>query len=94
MNDDTHNGPAALEPLGARTALDTFFLDARARLLDLAAILDRIDRGGEDAANDPRLAKLRQALEVLRGEGSGRAERIQQVFSLNYEPTWDRPKPR
>ncbi len=94
MNHDTHNGTPTLAPLPACTALDTFFLDARARLLDLAAILDRIDRGGENAANDLRLAKVRQALEVLRGEGGGRAERIQQVFSLNYDATWERPKPR
>jgi hypothetical protein len=94
MNHDLHNGPSTLAPLPARTALDTFFLDARARLLDLAAILDRIDRGGEDAANDPRLVKVRLALEALCDGAGGRAERIQQIFSLTYDPTWERPQPR
>jgi hypothetical protein len=80
--------------LSSRTALDAYFLEARCKLLDLAAILDRIGRGGSDVENDPRLANIRQALEVLRDESGGRAERIQQIFSLNYDPNWERPKPR
>jgi hypothetical protein len=85
-----------MTPLPAGKALDAYFLEARARLLDLAAILDRIGRGRDAAslAADPRLAKIRQALEVLHDESGGRAERIQQVFSLEYDPTWERPQPR
>jgi hypothetical protein len=93
MNNDSRNGSTSLTPLPAQTALESFFLDARARLLDLAAMLDRIDRGG-GVANDPRVAKVRQALEVLHDQSSGRAERIQQVFSLQYDPAWARPKAR
>jgi len=83
-------------PLPAAKALDSFFLEARSRLLDLAAILDRIDRGSELRAvtGDPRLTKIRQALDLLAEEGSGRAERIQKLFSLEYEATWLRPEPR
>jgi hypothetical protein len=96
MNHELRDGAPTISPLPARTALDTFFLDARARLLDLAAILDRIGRGpgGADAADDPRVAKIQQALKVLHDHPSGRAERIQQIFSLDYDPTWERPKPR
>ena len=79
-------------PLPAAKVLDQFFLDARSRLLDLAAILDRINRGGPLA--DPRLEKVRQALDVLRDESGGRAERIQKIFSLDYDPQWKRPTPR
>ncbi len=85
-----------MTPLPAAEALDRYFLEARCKLLEVAAILDRIGRGagaaGADA--DPRLAKIRQALEVLQDPSGGRAERIQQVFSLEYEPGWERPKPR
>jgi hypothetical protein len=85
-----------MTPLPASTALDAFFLEARSKLLDLAAILDRIGRGRDTAtvAGDPRLERIRQALEVLQDPSGGRAERIQQIFSLEYQPNWERPQPR
>ncbi|HEY7326777.1 MAG TPA: hypothetical protein VH592_04010 [Gemmataceae bacterium] len=85
-----------MNPLPSRTALDAYFLEARCKLLDLAAILDRIGRGagGSELEKDPRLANIRQALELLSDESGGRAERIQRIFSLDYDPTWERPKPR
>ncbi len=97
MNNDTQSRKSGtLAPLPAGQALDSFFLEARCKLLDLAAILDRINRGlpTEAIANDPRLEKVRQALEVLHDMSGGRAERIQQIFSLEYDPTWERPQPR
>jgi hypothetical protein len=84
-----------MTPLPAGKALDAYFLEARSKLLDLAAILDRIGRGRDAAAlADPRLEKIRQALEVLHDPSGGRAERIQQLFSLDYDPSWERPQPR
>jgi hypothetical protein len=84
----------AMTPLPAAQALDRHFLEARSKLLDLAAILDRIGRGQGAAGvdNDHRLDKLRQALEVLHDKSGGRAERIQQIFSLEYEAGWERPQ--
>jgi hypothetical protein len=85
-----------MTPLPATKALDAYFLDARARLLDLAAILDRIGRGSgaAGAADDPRLGKIREALGVLADESGGRAERVQKIFSLDYDPAWEKPQPR
>jgi hypothetical protein len=85
-----------MNPLPAAKALDAYFLEARAKLLDLAAILDRIGRGAGAAAagEDPRLQRVRQALEVLHDPSGGRAERVQQIFSLDYEPDWKLPQPR
>ena len=83
-----------MTPLPAARALDMFFLDARSRLLDLAATLDRLDRGDGSAAADPRLERIRQALLTLLEAGPGRAERVQQIFSLAYDPAWPRPQPR
>jgi hypothetical protein len=85
-----------MNPLPANKALDNFFFEARAKLLDLAAFLDRIGRGqGASAtATDPRLDKIRRALEVLHDQSGGRAERIQQIFSLEYEPGWEKPQAR
>jgi hypothetical protein len=85
-----------MTPQTASQALDTYFLEARAKVLDLAAILDRIGRGSgaSELQQDPRLTRLRQALEVLLDPSGGRAERIQKIFSLDYQPNWERPRPR
>jgi len=84
-----------MTPLPAAKALDLYFHDARSRLLDVAAVLDRIDRGAEPgAATDPRADRLRRAVEALLAPGPGRAERLQQIFSLDYDPNWPRPEPR
>lgn len=85
-----------MTPLPAGAALDQFFLDARSRLLETAAIFDRIGRGSgaDDIAGDPRAVKLRQAVEVLLGAAPNKAELLQQLFSLAYDPEWKRPAPR
>jgi hypothetical protein len=85
-----------MTPLPAARALDTYFLEVRSKLLDLAAILDRIGRGRDGAStdNDPRLQRIRQALEVLHDRSGGRAERIQRIFSLDYDAGWEKPKPK
>jgi thioredoxin-like negative regulator of GroEL len=85
-----------MTPFPAAKALDAYFLEARSKLLDLAAILDRIDRGADApaAASDPRLHRVRQALGVLLNQGKDRAEAVQQLFSLEYDPHWPRPEPR
>jgi hypothetical protein len=82
--------------LPAAQALDRYFLEARSKLLDLAAILDRIGRGdgAGEIDTDPRLERIREALQVLHDKGGARAERVQQIFSLPYDATWERPQPR
>lgn len=85
-----------MTPLPAPQVLDVYFLEARAKVLDLAAILDRIGRGADPAAAlaDPRAQNLRRALEILLTRSDGRAEAVQQLFSLDYDPDWKRPRPR
>lgn len=85
-----------MTPLPAPRVLEQFFLEARCRLLDLAAILDRVGRGegAADVGPDPRLERIEQALHVLLGDEGARAERIQQIFSLDYDPNWKKPQPR
>ena len=85
-----------MNPLPAPRALDQFFLEARSRLLDIAAILDRVGRGADAAAvaADPRAQKIHKALEILASDAPNKAELIQQLFSLDYDPNWKRPKPR
>ena len=85
-----------MTPLPANKALDQYFLEVRCKLLEVAASLDRVGRGvdANAVAQDPRMDRIRSALEVLLDRSGGRAERIQQIFSLEYDPNWEKPKPR
>jgi hypothetical protein len=70
--------------------LNRDFLEARCKILEIAAILDRIDRAPSKHHDqpDPRMSQLRQALEALCVPDPGRAETIQLIFSLEYDPKW------
>jgi hypothetical protein len=83
-------------PLSADQALERYYLEARSKLLDLAGILDRIGRGQGAASlqDEARLEKIRQALEILHDPSGGRAERIQKLFSLEYDQAWEKPRPK
>ena len=85
-----------MKPLPAKAALDAYFLEARCKLLDLAAILDRIGRGADAGAvaPDPRLARVRAAITALLEKPAGRAEEVQTIFSLDYDPEWKVPAPK
>ncbi len=72
----------------ASEVLDREFLILRGKLLEVAAGLDRIQRSTVSAADDPRLKKLCETLAILGREGTNRAEQMQLLFSLPYEPTW------
>jgi len=77
-------------PSDAKQVLDRDFLASRCRLVDLAAALDRIDCGAGTVADDPRIAKIRAALEILADDQPDRAGRVQMLFSLPYRATWRR----
>ncbi len=74
--------------MAATPLLDRQFLAMRAKILELAADFDRLDRAGEISANDNRLAQLKAAVEILLDELPDRAGRVQQVFSRKYDPNW------
>ena len=81
-------------PMSPEQVLDRYFLEMRCKVLDVAAALDRIDRAGGAAkvAADRRMQQLREAVGTLRTDDDSRAERVQQIFSLAYDPEWARPK--
>ena len=75
--------------------VDETFAEMRWRCLSLAADLDRIQRaanGGKVLASDPRLTKLRAALQTLLGPEPDRAERVQMIFSDMTPPPARDPK--
>jgi hypothetical protein len=59
--------------------LDLYFMDARSKLIDIAAFLDRLDRAGGEA--DFRLAAFRNALKELAGNEPQRAKNVLLSFS-------------
>jgi len=70
--------------------VDRFFLLARARVIELAALMDRLQRsegdlGPEQAA---KLKKLRAAIAVVLDEEPDKAKRVQMLFSLPYDGNW------
>ncbi len=67
--------------------LNRDFLETRAKILELAASLDRLERAGESNP-DPRRATIREGLEALLSGESNRAETVQRIFSLEYDPEW------
>jgi hypothetical protein len=59
--------------------LDLYFMDARSKLIDLAAFIDRVERaeGGEDF----RMEAFRNALAVVSGTGEHKAKDVLLAFS-------------
>jgi hypothetical protein len=75
-------------PAKAADVLNREFLELRCRLLDLAAGLDRLQRADGSVEDDPRMKRLREAIEVLRDGQPDRAEQMQLVFSRPYDDDW------
>jgi hypothetical protein len=63
-----------MQNLTRQQVLDLYFLEARSKLIDLAAFLDRLDRAGGDA--DFRLSALCRAIAHLGDREPNRAERV------------------
>jgi hypothetical protein len=71
------------QKMNATEILDLYFIENRARLLDIASFLDRIDRyqGAGEARNDFRYRALLQALDLLQSGGAERTVAIQRSLS-------------
>jgi hypothetical protein len=82
--------------------LDLYFMDARSKLIDIAAFLDRVERAPGEA--DFRMTAFREALSKLDAVGAGNAAEVLLAFSdPTTEPVpaaagkgaigaWTRPK--
>jgi hypothetical protein len=84
MKKGTNMHPEQSVSLEALILLDRYFLETRAKLLDIAATLDRLDRapGAPLPPTEPRLHFIQDALTILAGNAPNRAEQIQQRYSL------------
>lgn len=72
-------------PLDRQAVVDRYFLEHRAKVLDVAAFLDRADRAGAAGADDDfRLRSLRAAIGILI-DGDG--ERTRRILELLSDPS-------
>ena len=67
--------------------LDLYFMDARCKLIELAAFLDRVDRSEGEA--DFRFPALQNALSVLTSDQPGRARSVLMALSDPTEQPLD-----
>lgn len=69
--------------------LDREYLEIRAKILQLAASFDRLDRSGGTYRDDARLDLIQQALATAADPAAReRAEQVQLIFSRDYTDSW------
>jgi hypothetical protein len=74
-----------------RSSTDVFdqeFLPIRAKLLEVAASLDRLDRASGSITSESRMKQVHAAIQVLSRPNDDRAEQIQLIFSRPFEDDW------
>lgn len=81
---DSNNKPTC--PMPRDQVVDRYFMEHRAKLLDVAAFLDRIDRSQPSAdatsgGEDFRVEAMQRAIQLLVDEKGERAKRVLELFS-------------
>jgi hypothetical protein len=75
-------------PLSQQRLIDDAFMEMRAKIIDVAAFLDRMERSVEhNATNDFRMAALRQALGALSADMQDNASRVYAIQMIFSDPT-------
>ena len=75
----------------AEQVVEQEFLQVRAKILEIAAFLDRLepeDAKGISSLNAERLKLLRAGCELLLDSDSDKAARLQLLFSRKYDEQW------
>lgn len=73
--------------LSRREVIDQYFIEHRGKLLDIAAFMDRVDRGPDpdgSGERDHRLRALRDGVAIL---ADGRPERARRLLELLSDRT-------
>ena len=74
-----HPGEKCIDMMTRQNVLDQYFMDARHKLIDIAAFLDRVERAEGKA--DFRLDAFRDAMKRLDDNGNDRAKDVLLAFS-------------
>ena len=68
-------------PLSSDAVVDMYFMEHRAKIIDIAAFLDRVDRTDGAGAADFRMKAFHDALALLSDGKADRAARVLDLFS-------------
>jgi hypothetical protein len=77
-------------PLTKQAVADLYFLEHRAKVLDLAAFLDRFDRAAGPGDDDFRVHALKAAVALLLDGKPERARRVLELWSDHSSEPIDR----
>ena len=64
------------------------FMIARARIVELAATLDRNERATGDVVDSKNMQLLMQGMHILCDDEVEKAKRVQLLMSRQYDPQW------
>ena len=74
--------------LSAPELFENEFLVLRCKVIEIAAMLDRLENADGSIQNDDRMTQVKKAIQVLLDKDSDRAEEIQLIFSDYYDENW------
>ena len=75
-------------PVSLPKTLEREFLPIRAKILEIASALDRIQRAATNDVEDPRWEQLQAGIRLLQEGNPDRAEQVQLLFSRAYDEQW------
>ncbi len=64
------------------------FMIARAKIVELAATLDRIERAQGEIADSNQMQLLMQGMHILCDDEIEKTKRVQLLMSRQYDPQW------
>ncbi|MEL7498239.1 MAG: hypothetical protein AAFN77_11555 [Planctomycetota bacterium] len=76
--------------MDSKEILEREYLVVRAKILEIAAALDRIERAAGDVADSQKAQLISKGIEILASQDSAatRAENVQLLFSRQYDSKW------
>ena len=79
------------QPMAERSAAQIVadeFMIARAKIVELAATLDRIERASGSVDDSRNMQLLAQGMHILIDDQIEKAKRVQLLMSRDYDPNW------
>ncbi|MCY2985896.1 MAG: hypothetical protein NTY15_19895 [Planctomycetota bacterium] len=79
------------QPMAERSATQIVadeFMIARAKIVELAATLDRIERASGNVDDSKNMQLLVQGIHILIDDQVEKAKRVQLLMSRDYDPEW------